>query len=594
MITRQRLTRFSFATAFLLVLTHSVACGQTLLDPTSLTKYLDEVPNPLQNLASPINNVGVPQYELQISQFGQQLHAELGATTLWGFNTSYPGPTLSVRSDELIKVNWVNSLIDATGAPLPPLLPQDTTIHGAGANFPAVRTVTHLHGANVSAASDGYPEYWYTADPNAAANGMGGPAGNQVEYTYPNPQPATTLWYHDHALGNTRTNVYAGMVGFYLIRDDAEDALNLPSGDYEIPLLIQDKSFYEDGQLFYPRGPGDLTEPPQPDPLAGLPPNFPSSYSVVPNFFGNTNLVNGKVWPYMNVEPRKYRLRLLNGSNSRFYQLQLDDGSGGSTLFHQIGSDGGLLPARVDLNEILLAPAERADVIVDFSNFAPGEEVFLRNFGPDGPFQSLGAGPPANPDTTGQVMKFNVMRLTQPDTSSLPDLLVDVPRILEDDAVITRQLTLNQTIDEFGRPKLLLDGAIWEDPITETPELHSIEIWEIENFTPNAHPIHLHLVQFQLLDRTLRGGSPVPPAENELGWKDTIIVNRREKVRVIAAFEDFAGLYVWHCHILEHEDHEMMRPYLVVPEPQSGMLLVLAMLLASRRSASKSHRLTVA
>jgi spore coat protein A len=515
----------------------------------------------------------------------------MAPTTLWGYNASYPGPTLSVRSGELIAVKWINNLVDDSGTPLSPLLPQDTTIHGAGAAVPAVRTVVHVHGANVSADSDGYPEYWFTADPGAPANGIGGPAGNQVQYTYPNSQPAGTLWYHDHALGITRTNVYAGMAGFYLIGDDAEEALNLPSGEYEVPLLIQDRSFYENGQLFYPRGPGDLTDPLQSDPLEGLPEAFPSQFSVVPHFFGNTNLVNGVVWPYMNVEPRKYRLRLLNGSNSRFYQLRLDDDAGGPSVFHQIGTDGGLLPARIDVDELLLGPAERADVIVDFTGYQAGDEILLRNFGPDSPFESVGVGPPADPATTGQVMKFHVVPLTQPDISSLPERLVDVPRLNEEAAVVVRQLTLDREIDDYGRPKLLLNGANWEAPITETPTRGSVEIWEIENFTEAAHPIHLHLTQFQLLDRTLRGAEPQPPAENELGWHDTIVVNRREKVRVIAAFGDFTGLYVWHCHILEHEDHEMMRPFEVVPEPGTALLLALGMLAAASRRRTACREL---
>jgi spore coat protein A, manganese oxidase len=546
-----------------------------LLDPTTLTKYIDPLPNPLANVLSPVGTLdGATFYQVEMTQFTQQLHSEIPATTVWGYNGTYPGPTFEVQRGELVKVDWINNLRDDLGNPLPHLLPVDTTVHGAESNLPEVRTVVHLHGAHVDAASDGNPEYWYSADPNAAANGMGGPAGNHVVYTYENQQPASTLWYHDHALGITRLNVYAGLAGFYLIRDAAEEALNLPSGAYEVPMVLQDRTFQADGQLFYPRGPGDLIDPTLDTPLAGLPADFPSDASVVSHFLGDTNLVNGKVWPVMDVEPRMYRFRLLNGSNGRFYDLQLDALSEGILPFHQIGTEGGLLEAPTDRSQLLIAPAERADVIVDFSSLSPGDDVFLRNFGPDGPFESPTAQyAPADPNTTGQVMKFHVVPLTAPDTSSLPQTLASVPRILESQAVVTRQLSLNDSVDEFGRPKMLLDGAEWTDPTTELPVLGTTEIWEITNSTVDSHPIHMHLVLFQVLDRMVRpagGGDPVPvPLEPyELGWKDTVAVNRRETVRVIAKFDDYDGLYVWHCHILEHEDHEMMRRYEVGPGPE--------------------------
>ena len=549
-----------------------------LLDPTTLTKYIDPLPNPLGNVLSPVGTLdGATFYQVEMTQFSQQLHSQIPATTVWGysglgFNGTYPGPTFEVRRGELVKVDWINNLRDGSGNPLPHLLPVDTTIHGAQPDVPEVRTVAHLHGAHVEAASDGFPEYWYSADPTAPANGMGGPAGNHVVYTYHNQQPATTLWYHDHGLGITRLNVYAGLAGFYLIRDAAEEALNLPSGAYEMPIVIQDRTFQADGQLFYPRGPGDLIDPTLDDPLAGLPAEFPSDASVVPHFFGDTNLVNGKVWPVMDVEPRKYRFRLLNGSNGRFYDLQLDALAAGTLTFHQIGTEGGLLAAPTDRSQVLLAPAERADVIVDFSSLGVGDEVFLRNFGPDGPFESPTAGhTPADPNTTGQVMKFRVVAPTGPDTSSLPQTLASVPRIPESQATITRQLSLVDSLDEFGRPKMLLDGAEFMEPITELPLQGTTEIWEITNSSVDSHPIHMHLVLFQVLDRFARpagGGDPIkiPLQPHELGWKDTVAVNRRETVRVIAKFDDYSGLYVWHCHILEHEDHEMMRRCEVAPD----------------------------
>ncbi|MEZ6073897.1 MAG: multicopper oxidase domain-containing protein [Pirellulales bacterium] len=535
-----------------------------------MTKYIDPLPNPLSNIIAPSGTLDrYDFYEVSMTQFSQQLHSELPPTTLWGYNGTYPGPTFDVDSNVPIKVEWTNNLVDGMGMPLSHLLPYDTTVHGAGPQFPEARTVAHLHGGVVEPESDGFPEYWFTPDPLAAPNGMGGPAGNSVVYTYHNEQPASTLWYHDHSMGITRLNVYAGMAGFYILRDEQEAALNLPSGAYEVPLVFQDRSFYDDGQLYYPRGPGDVVDPGGPDPLAGLPPEFPSDASVVPHFFGDTNLVNGVVWPVMDVEPRKYRFRMLNGANSRFYDLQLDAGTAGTLPFYQIGTEGGLLAATTDRDDLLMAPAERADVIVDFSSLTPGDEVFLRNFAPDGVFQGpLFPQTPADPNTTGQVMKFRVVEPTGPDTSSLPETLVPVPRIPESDAVATRQLSLVADVDEYGRPKLLLDGAKWTDPTTELPVQGTTEIWEITNSTIDSHPIHLHLVQFQVLDRVSRDVGEIPLEDYELGWKDTVMVNRRETVRVIAKFEDFEGLYVWHCHILEHEDHEMMRRYEVVPGPE--------------------------
>lgn len=558
-----------------LVFIGGIAQAQSLLDPLTLTKYIDPLPNPLGNIISPVGTMeGMDLYEVSMTQFSQQLHGELAPTTVWGYNGTYPGPTFEVERDDPIKVNWINSLVDGGGVPLPHLLPYDDTVHGAESTLPQARTVVHLHGGVVEPESDGFPEHWFSADPTAPANGMGGPAGNSALYTYHNGQPSSTLWYHDHGMGITRLNVYAGLAGFYILRDAEEASLNLPSGDYEVPIVIQDRSFYDDGQWFYPRGPGDLTDPGGPDPLAGLPPEFTGTASVVPHFFGDTNLVNGKVWPVMDVEPRKYRLRFLNGANSRFYDLQLDAGAAGTLPFHQIGSDGGLLEATTTRSQVLMGPADRVDSIVDFSGLSEGDEVFLRNFGPDGPFESPTVGhTPADPNTTGQVMKFRVVAPIGPDTSSLPTSLVSVPRIPESEAIATRQLSLVDEVDEYGRPKLLLNGAKWTDPTTELPLKGTTEIWEITNSSPGSHPIHLHLVQFQVLDRFARpagGGDPVevPLEAHELGWKDTFKVNRRETIRVIAKFEDFEGLYVWHCHILEHEDHEMMRRYEVVPGPE--------------------------
>jgi spore coat protein A len=583
------------ACATLLVASHG-ARAQALLDSSTLTKYVDLLPNPLDNPIVPVGTLdGADYYEVSIGQFTQKLHRDLAPTTLWGYNNSYPGPLFNVDAGDTIKVKWTNNLVDALGQPLQHLLPYDSTLHGAGGgshsggshggNIPQARTVTHLHGGIMSAGSDGYPEDWFSADPNAAANGLGGPAGNSMVTTYPNVQRSAQLWYHDHAMAITRLNVYAGMAGFYTVRDAEEAALNLPSGKYEVPMVFQDRSFRENGELFYPAGPDDVGAASHNhggvtmgnDPLASLPDDFPSAASVVPHFHGNTNLVNGVVWPLMEVEPRKYRFRLLNGANARFYDLRLEDSNQNAVTMHQIGTDVGFLGSRVDRSNVLLAPADRADVIVDFSQYNAGDELLLRNLGPDGPF-GLNAGPAANANTTGQVMKFKVVPLSGIDSSTLPAALPSIEKLSAADAVTTRVFTLTQGLDEYGRPKLLLNGRGWTDALTEVIQLGSVEIWQFNNSTADSHPMHLHLGHFQVLERLNRQTQtqiPIPPQDQ--AWEDTITVNPRENLKIIVRFDQFVGRFVWHCHILEHEDHEMMRPLLVVPEPSAMTLLAIVL-----------------
>ncbi len=515
-----------------------------------IKKYVDRLPIP-KVLSPKFRIKGASYYTVEMRQVKQKLHRDIPETTVWGYEGTYPGPTIEVEKHELVLVTWLNNLpVDKH------LLPVDITVHGAGPPNPIVRTVVHLHGGHVPPESDGYPEAWFT-------NGFAqtGDFFKTKTYVYPNRQNATTLWYHDHALGITRLNVYSGLAGFYLIRDSFERSLNLPRGDYEIPLVIQDRSFTKradgtfDGSLFYPRGP----EP--------LPENYPDP-SIVPEFFGDTILVNGKAWPFLNVEPRKYRFRILNGSNSRFYKLKLSTGQS----FYQIGTDGGLLRAPVKTNYIIIAPGERADVILDFSKAKLGDEIVMTNDAPT-PFPN---GPDLpDPDTTGQIMKFKVtIPLRCKDTSKIPYKLRPVPKIREDCVKKTRDLLLVERtdIDEFGRLMLLLDNKTWDDPVSEDPKLGTTEIWRLINTTPDTHPIHLHLVQFQILDRqrfhiegnkVILDGGKILPDLNERGWKDTIRANPGEVTRIIARFGDFTGRYVWHCHILEHEDFEMMRPYIV-------------------------------
>ncbi|WP_240374866.1 multicopper oxidase family protein [Bacillus piscicola] len=502
-----------------------------------LRKFVDRLPimEPLKPLQK--SNRGL-YYEMRMVEHRQKLHRDLPPTRLWGYNGQFPGPTIEVNRGEQAEVKWINNL------PAKHLLPVDSSIHDLR-DVPEVRTVTHLHGGETPWDSDGYPEAWFTN--NFAETG---PFFQREVYQYPNKQRATTLWYHDHAMGITRLNMYAGLAGLYIIRDNREKALGLPQGDYEIPLVIQDRTFNNDGSLFYPRQPDDA-DPELPDP------------SITPFFLGDTIVVNGKVWPYLEVEPRKYRFRILNASNTRSYQLYVDS----EQSFYQIGSDGGLLPKTVRLQTIAIEPSERMDVILDFTN-QKGNIVHLKN----------DLGPNADPaDATSDIMQFRVReRLTKEDTSRLPRYLSRVHSLAEYPVTAVRYLTLNGSTDNYGRPLLLLDNKKWDDPITEKPRLDATEIWSFINVTNFTHPIHLHLIQFQILDRQpfdldhynetghiKYTGPVVPPKPNERGWKDTAAVPSAEITRIIVRFTPFTGRYVWHCHILEHEDYDMMRPLLV-------------------------------
>ena len=363
-------------------------------------------------------------------------------------------------------------------------------------------------------------------------------------------------------MGITRLNVYAGLAGFYLLRDEWENSLNLPSGEYEVPLAIQDRSFYSDGSLYYPSNP------------------YPAEQGggILPEMFGDFILVNGAAWPFLDVEPRKYRLRLLNGSDSRFYELFLP-----GVDFYQIGSDGGLLNSPVLTNRIPIGPGERIDVIVDFSA-VPGQNLILRNNARSPhPY-----GETPNPRTTGQIMAFKVATtLSEPDTSVLPTNLRPSPLAALGNSSKTRQLILSEGEDEYGRVKPMLgtvaDGPLeFMEEITENPGMNAIEEWEIYNTTPDAHPVHLHLVHFQVINtqkfnvkKFIPGnpgsiqllGQPRKPSAVDAGLKDTFVILPGEVARVKALF-DKEGLYVWHCHILSHEDYDMMRPFYVGEMPE--------------------------
>ncbi|TQS72146.1 multicopper oxidase family protein [Ornithinibacillus gellani] len=506
-----------------------------------LQPYVDPLPR-LQTIQPTRTDKYNDFYEVRMKEFRQKVHRDLPPTRLWGYHGLFPGPLFDVPRGRPIQVKWINDLPDQH------FLPIDQTVHDTG-SLPEVRTVTHLHGGKTKADSDGYPEAWYTKHFREV-----GPFFEREIYEYPNDQRAAALWYHDHAMGITRLNVYAGLVGMYLIRDQHEKRLNLPAGDYEIPLILMDRSFHKDGRLAYPSQPDD-PEPHWPNP------------SIRPFFLGDVNVVNGKIWPYLEVEPRKYRFRLLNASNTRAYTIYLDS----DQPFYQIGSDGGLLKRTHATNSISLEPAERIDLILDFTHYA-NQTIHLKN----------DLGPDASPDDrTTEIMQFRVKNSKQhADTSSLPNTLSHIPSLSNQPVQTLRNLKLNGTVDDIGRPLFLLDGKGWMEPVTETPTAGSTEIWSLMNVTDFTHPIHIHLIQFQVLDRRpfdlarynkdgsiVYTGSPVPPAPNERGWKDTVAAHSGEITRVIATFEPYTGDYVWHCHILEHEDYDMMRPLkIIAPE----------------------------
>jgi spore coat protein A len=515
---------------------------RTQLNASTLAQFVDPLPlpeviAPSGHRPSPENPAAqLPYYRVAMRQFESQLHRDMKPTRLWGFASASPGPTFETQSGQGLLVEWVNEL------PEKHFLPIDHSIHGAEAEKPEVRAVVHLHGAKAPPKSDGYPEDWYVP-------------GKSLVCHYPSRQDATMLWYHDHAMGINRLNVFAGLFGAFFVRDEFEDSLNLPRGKYEIPLVLYDRVFDLESQLNYPVS-GDEKSP------------------WVPEVFGDAILVNGKIFPYLDVEPHKYRFRVLNGANGRFFHLTLsaekpssEKAASGKTPvipilggqgFHQIGSDQGLLSAPVPLKLLSIGPGERADLMVDFSGNA-GSNVILKN-------------------DYVNVMQFRVAAKGPKDDSVLPQTLRPVAKTPESSAVKTRALTLVEQQDPNQKPlQMLLNNTHWSMPVTENPVLDSVEIWNLINTTDDSHPIHLHLVKFQILDRRafdiptywtkgeLMYPAPVvPPEPGELGWKDTVAAYPGMVTRIIVRFEGFTGRYVWHCHLLEHEDNEMMRPFDVV------------------------------
>jgi len=660
------------------------------LDPVPLSKFATPllIP-PVMPMAGKITLQGgknADYYEISMKQFSEQiLPAGQPPTTVWGYGAvksaklndpllnlhNAPSLTIEAKAGTPTRIKWINGLKAANGSYLPHLLPVDPTLHWANppggtsardtrptfASTPGPYTgpvpmVTHVHGAvGVRDDSDGYAEAWYL--PNATDipadyarqgtwyNFFKGKAGaaygvtwgrGYATFQYPNNNRASTIWYHDHTLGMTRLNVYAGPAGFYIVRGGpAGDAKVLDSrtgmaavlpgpapkqGDkfppnkkyYEIPIAVQDRAFNADGSLFYPDSRTLF------DGIIGdfLP---TGEYSPIwnPEFFGNTIMVNGNTWPFLTVEKRRYRFRFLNGCQARV--LILDFAQIPGVEVWQIGNEGGFLPSPVNHTDpalpslrrgrLLMGLAERADVIVDFTNVARGSYV-LGNVGPDEPFKGFnpdgtladgegGALPPADTATTGQVMQFKVVPAVAADPTTPPANLV-LPAITPlPAATVTRPLALIEKagtgLDTEGEP---VDGPIeallgtvagnpnstpgvwtermWMDPVTENPSVGATEVWEIYNTTMDTHPMHIHEVVFEVVNRqpiavdeanqtvqVVSGSAATPPEPWEKGFKDTVLANPGQVTRVKAQFKT-PGQFVWHCHIVEHEDNEMMRP----------------------------------
>ena len=494
-----------------------------------LEKFVDPMPVPpmaksLGMRTAPAGAVGVKPgqkveaYRLTMRQVPTKIHRDVPTTPMWSYGETVPGPTIEVKSGQPVLIEWVNEL------PQKHFLPIDHTICGAEASEPEVRTAVHVHGAKVPPQYDGYPEDCQTP-------------GQRVQAIYPLNQDAATLWYHDHAMGIERLNQYAGLFGFFLVRDEAERKLGLPEGAYEIPLAFADRIFAEDGSLYYPDS-GDPSAP------------------WIPELYGDSMMVNGKLTPYLEVEPRAYRFRMLNASNSRTYIFSLSN----KQAYWQIGTDQGLLAAPVELKQVSLAPGERADVVIDFSGSAGKQFTFNNQF--------------------WELLQFRVKEAAAGSTVALamPAALRSIPRTPELESVRTRLMILREYMSrEPKRMLMLLNGTRWHEPVTERPELDSVEIWSFANTTADIHPIHLHLVRFQVLDRQsfdadenlLSGklnyqGPATSPPPGDMGWKDTVQTYPETVTRVIVKFEGYTGRYVWHCHLLEHAANEMMRPFEVV------------------------------
>ena len=463
---------------------------------------------PVPEVLRPVStDGGADRYEI-LQKVGRQRIRSDVETEVWGYEGTFPGPTIETRTGRQVMVTHHNEL--------------------------AVPTVVHLHGAVVTSEHDGYPadfilpaEGDWESDPlltSHAAHTIGGVTSGSRTYVYPNEQRAASLWYHDHRMSFSGPQQYRGLAGFYLIRDDIEDGLPLPRGARELPLMIADRMFNEDGSLYYPSQDPTLRTP-------GVLLEYHHS-----GMMGDTIVVNGVAWPFCEVDAALYRLRMVNASNARRYRLVLDPPPPGGSGFIQIGSDLGLLPRPVRHDTFLISPGERYDILVDFAAYPPGTTVHLRNTNEDGP--------------TSWVMRFDVARRVT-DDARVPDTLApeeeqpDLTGVPGD-----RTFSFFSGPDGTGLPGMInfvpFDGA----RIDAAPSLDSTEIWDIT--ADPDHPVHLHMAHFRVLSRD--GG---PPLVQDTGLKDTVFVPQGG-VRLAVTFAGYRGKYVFHCHNLEHADSGMM------------------------------------
>ncbi len=470
-----------------------------------------EVPLPVPPTLEPMHSHGATDH-YEITQKARTMEILPGKKTeVWGYEGIFPGPTIEARSGRKVVIRQRNEL------PVP--------------------VSTHLHGGRTPPESDGDPLDLITpaggdASASSHAHGHGGSGTSNdgfKDYTYPNEQRGATLWYHDHRMDFTGPQNYRGLVGMYILRDEAEDELPLPGGEKEVPLVISDRIFNEDGSFFYP----------------SIDPSLEGQGGVIGAYangvFGDTILVNGAPWPVMEVSNTKHRLRILNASNARVYDLALDPPPGGKP-FAQIGSDGGLLERPIAHERIRISPAERFDVVVDFSRYPVGTEVTMKNLRGEG--------------KTRDVMRFVVAR-EEKEESDVPDTLapaLDFPD--PEEAETTRRFRFRSG-NKWGGMSTVNGELFDPDRIDASPRLDSTEVWEF--VSDGDHPVHLHLVHFKVLSRN--GGEPGP---YDAGWKDTVFLENGEVVRVAAKFEGYRGKYVFHCHNLEHEDMMMMANFEVV------------------------------
>ena len=484
-------------------------------------------------------------YTLTVQQALHSFHPELPTQLIWGYDGLLPGPTFVERYGKAVIVRIINNL------------PANATGYGS----PEIST--HLHNLHSASESDGFAGDYYSATRYGPT--LSG-AGNYNDHLYPNayagyddPQYAATrgdprealgtLWYHDHRIDFTAANVYRGLTGFYLLFDDIDSgneldanpaALRLPSGvgKYDIPLVFQDKQFDSSGYLVFDQ-------------------------FATKGILGNKFCVNGKVQPYFQVERRKYRFRLLDGGPSRFYELYLATGNDANQNFSYIANDGNLLPAPLVMNKISLGPAERADIVIDFSKYPAFSKLYLVNRliqsdgrGPEGPLINV-RGPDGSLVAAGtQLLRFDIgTDPVLPDLSQVPSTLRALPPIHFAEVVANRRFEFDKQNEVWTINNKLFDV---DQPMAK-PKRGTAEIWTLKGKGSWHHPVHIHFEEGRILSR-----NGVPPLPHESGRKDVYVLKPDEEVRVFIRFRDFLGKYMMHCHNLVHEDHAMMLRYDIV------------------------------